>query len=274
MKEMTVLEVQQISMDILKDIHEFCLANGIKYTLQGGTLLGAVRHKGFIPWDNDIDIAMPRPDYDRFIRIYKSSKGYEVMSRELPNSDDVFIAYARVCDMRNTYVDDSAFCWTKRKKGVWIDLFPLDGTEDSFSDAEKRIGEMTKVWRRGTRLRWASAPLRSFKTISKKIKRIIKIPWIALSNYNCVDQHIEMCRAIKWEDATYYSNLAYLGYGIRERHHKRVLDEVITVPFEDMEVCIMKGYDEALKEKYGDYMELPPVEKRVTAHQFNRYFWL
>ena len=252
MKEMSVLEVQRVSMDILKDVHEFCVANGIKYTLQGGTLLGAVRHKGFIPWDNDIDIAMPRPDYDRFIRTYKSSKGYEVMARELPNSDDVFIAYARVCDMKNTYVDDSVFCWTSRKKGIWIDLFPLDGTEDSYEEADARINLMTKIWKKGTFFRWGKAPLSSIPTFSKKLKCLLKKPFILFRDYKPVDLHIEMCRAIKWEDATYYSNLAYLGYGIRERHHKRVLDEVITVPFEDMEVCIMKGYDEALKEKYGD----------------------
>ena len=71
MKEMTIQEIQQVTLEILKDVHEFCVDNNIRYSLSGGTLLGAIRHNGFIPWDDDADIQLPRPDYDRFIRTYQ-----------------------------------------------------------------------------------------------------------------------------------------------------------------------------------------------------------
>ena len=71
MREMALKEIQQVSLDILKDVHQFCINNGIHYSLCYGTLLGAIRHNGFIPWDDDIDIMMPRPDYDRFVNTYK-----------------------------------------------------------------------------------------------------------------------------------------------------------------------------------------------------------
>ena len=80
-------------------------------------------------------------------------------------------------------------------------------------------------------------------------------------------------KKIEWDNAVYYSNLAFLGYGIRERHHKRVLEDTILVPFEDEHFCVMKGYDEALREKYGDYMKLPPKEKQVRGHDINKYYW-
>lgn len=101
MKEMTLKEIQAVSLEILKDVHMFCLKNDIKYTLQGGTLLGAIRHNGFIPWDEDIDIAMPRPDYERFCQTYASENGYKLICR---HNSECYVMYARVCEMEKTLV--------------------------------------------------------------------------------------------------------------------------------------------------------------------------
>ncbi|MEY8586570.1 LicD family protein [Phocaeicola sartorii] len=273
MKEMTVKEVQQLSLEILLDVHDFCVSNHIKYTLQGGTLIGAIRHKGFIPWDDDIDIAMPRPDYERFIKTYKTDKGYRVFSRELSNCDDVYIAFSRVCDTKSTWVDDFNSPWTSGSTGIWIDVFPLDGVEDSWDECNKRIKRMTRLWHQGTAVRRSHASIFAIKGTKNRIKHIIRKFVSLCLSYAVVDKHIAMCKAIKWEDAAYYSNLAFLYYGIRERHHKRVLDETLLMPFEGYHFFVMKGYDEALREKYGNYMQLPPKEKRVRGHDFNKYYW-
>ena len=274
MREMTIQEVQDVSLEILRDVHRFCETNNIHYTLQGGTLLGAVRHKGFIPWDDDIDIAMPRPDYDRFIHTYHSDKGFKAFSRELPNGKDVYIAYTRVCDMRRTFADDSYFPWTSNEKGVWIDLFPLDGDVEHLLRSRKRICKMKYYWYQGNTLRTAKNSLSSIKGTKKKIRQIIKKWFVHICSFNAVDKHIALCREIDISNSVYYGNYSFLRYGIKERHHTRVLNEFILVPFGQDKFYIMKGFDEALKEKYGNYLQLPPKKQQVRGHDINKYYWL
>lgn len=275
MREMSVKDIQSVSLDILSDIHRFCVDHDIKYTLQGGTLLGAVRHKGFIPWDDDIDIAMPRPDYDRFIHTYQSNKGFKVYSRELlEQNKDVFIAYARVCDMVKTYVDDALSFWSNAKTGVWVDVFPLDGDLDSVEESKKRLNKIKRYWKTGVRKRVALRPFSSAIGLYKKARLCIKKVISVVSSFSAIDKHIRLCKAVPFGSTNYYSNLAFLSYGMRERHCIDVLRERQLVPFENCMFYIMNGFDEALSEKYGDYMKLPPKEKQIRAHGSNKYYWL
>ena len=124
MKRLTHKELQDFSLEILTDIADFCEKEGLKYSLAYGTLLGAIRHKGFIPWDDDIDIIMPREDYNRFRETYKNRKFIFVDSNNTP---DCFIAFGRVCDTERT-ITRSYIPWHGKsiKTGVWIDVFPVD----------------------------------------------------------------------------------------------------------------------------------------------------
>ena len=274
MREMSVKDIQNVSLDILRDIHQFCVDNDIKYTLQGGTLLGAVRHQGFIPWDDDIDIAMPRPDYERFIHTYQSSKGYKVFSRELPqHKDNVYIAYARVCDMESTWVDDSYYPWTDVTKGVWIDLFPLDGDFESEEMAKARLKIMIKLYDHTLRIRTSKKHFYEINGLKNKMKLFFKKLYSCFVSYDLLDKTIALCKELDYNTSSHYCNLSFLRYGIRERHRKEVLEKTIIVPFGEDKFSIMAGYDEALKEKYGDYMVLPPLHKQVRAHDCYHYYW-
>ena len=123
MKEMTLQEVQNVSLEILKDVHAFCESHNIRYSLAYGTLIGAIRHKGFIPWDDDVDIIIPRPDFERFCQEFQSAKGYKLYR---PGDPENFMVFARVCDNERTLVKTNR-PWSTERTGIWIDIFPFEG---------------------------------------------------------------------------------------------------------------------------------------------------
>ena len=122
MKNISDLELKKIELNILKDVHDYCVGNNLKYYLWYGTLLGAVRHHGFIPWDDDVDIAMPRKDYDYFIKHYISEK-YNVEACETVSTYQM--PFAKVYDI-NTIKKEPIYYKKGVTRGVDIDIFPLD----------------------------------------------------------------------------------------------------------------------------------------------------
>ena len=127
MRKMTLQDIQSFSLEILKVVDKFCKENNITYFLAYGTLLGAVRHKGFIPWDDDIDILLPRPDYERLLKTF-NVPGFKVFDASDPN---MLLPYSRICDTTRTLVKTTS-PWYKGtiQSGMWIDLFPLDAVSD------------------------------------------------------------------------------------------------------------------------------------------------
>lgn len=269
MREMSIKDIQTISLNILKDVHIFCVTHNIKYSLQGGTLLGAIRHNGFIPWDDDIDIIMPRPDYDRFCREYKSESGYKLICRE---KQECYLAFSRVCDMKDTFVNCEICPWTIEKTGVWIDVFPADGAEDDYDVAKSRISKAVSLYETEIQFRRTKAPFSSLRGLNAIIKHVLRK--IIYSNQNVIDKYIDICKSIPYGETNHYCNISFLGYGMHEYHRKEVLSHCILHPFENEEFYVMQGYDEALTEKYGDYMKLPPVEEQVGRHEWMKFYWI
>ena len=171
MQKMRLKDIQSVSLEVLKDVHDFCITNDIRYSLAYGTLIGAVRHQGFIPWDDDIDIFMPRPDYEKFCKIYPSEK-YKLISSY---DQDSYLAFSRVCEMDKTLVKEFV-PWCKCDTGVWIDVFPLDGAEENKEEWDARYREATKMWQlvylnRGARNKFSHdlSFIQIIKLLAKKI---------------------------------------------------------------------------------------------------------
>lgn len=267
---MTLRDVQHRSLDILKHVHDFCIKNQINYSLAYGTLIGAVRHKGFIPWDDDIDIVMMREDYDKFIKLYKDFDEFKCFA---PERGNCFYAFARVADIKMTHVW-SPTPWTyETPVGIWIDILPLDGAGNNINQYEELVKPVVDVWNKTF---YTRTSLRSFSeesTFFRKAKLLLKKLLFGKRHFKLLKKQLQMCRTYG-NGTRYVHNFAYAddiarGKGPFEREW---FNKYIDIEFEGESFKAMAQYDSFLKCLYGDYMQLPPKEDRV-CHDFHHYYW-
>lgn len=268
MKEMTLREVQLFELDILKDVHEFCMANHINYSLAYGTLIGTIRHKGFIPWDDDIDIVMPRPDYDRFCRTYKSQAGYEIFS---PIQGNSYLGNTRVCDFKKTWVLSIPWC-TKSPTGIWIDIFPMDGIA-AHEDLKKVYRTLRKLQKQRMRTRLQIEALSKPLLLYQKLLIIMRNALHGSTDIKHItDRYEAIITAEGYEHSTYCGNRSILIDFPKDKHPRSIFDNYEPQEFEGHPFMIMSQYDTFLQAIYGDYMTPPPPEERVRHPQ--RMYWL
>ena len=257
MKKLTLEECKQISLDILIDVAKFCDENNLTYYLSVGTLLGAIRHKGYIPWDDDIDIMMPRLDYNKFINTYKHEK-YKVCK---PSTGMFY--YAKVYDDTTVKYEPGIDYKKFKPIGVDIDIFPLDGIVND----EKIINKLYKkecflemLWRLSIQpIFYRKNPL---KAINRIIPRII-------GSKNLVKMIEKNAQTYDYDNSDYVVRMRRSPNGFTGALAKEVYEKDY-VDFEGHRFCIPKGYDEWLTRFFGDYMKLPPEEDRVV-HEFECY---
>ena len=267
MKEISFEEIREICLDIMQDVHEFCVENNIRYSLGCGSLIGAVRHKGFIPWDDDIDVLMPRPDYERFCDTYQSSKGYECMYYP---KHEYWSAYAKVCDNKRTYVH-SPFPIGKEQIGIWIDILPIDGAEDNEDLFSKHADEALCRYNQLQRLRSLRKLLNGGLFI--KCFYYLYSYWKHENINKETKKYISCCKRISFGLTQHVAIYTTPLLGAPRHHQYEAFKEYTLVPFENKSFYIIKGYDHYLTNIYGDYMKLPPVEKRVKTHHMHQYYW-
>lgn len=272
MKEMSLKDVQNVSLDILKDVHSFCESHDIKYSLAYGTLIGAIRHKGFIPWDDDVDILIPRPDFERFCREYHSDKGYDLYP---PGESGSFMVFARVCDNKHTLVKTNR-PWAAEPSGVWIDIFPLDGLPTDEKVFFKHVKHVRAVAAKVYRLRLGKF-LKLKDTIGLKDLLFCLVKKILYYGYDIkeqMDKHISLLKSFDYNLSDYCGQLCVMDYPEKEHNPKTDFISYTKVPFEDSEFYVMNGYDAVLSRYYGNYMTLPPEADRVHPQALTQqYFW-
>lgn len=258
-------ELKQIQLDILEVIDNFCVQNGIRYSLACGSMLGAIRHKGYIPWDDDIDIYIPRDDYKRFIQIFPEELGH-IKVASLEREPKWNRAYAQAYDSRTIM---NEYAHTPLKVGVYIDIYPIDNVPDS-DDAWLRYNKIRRFLIRIQEIKYI--PIHWNRTIQKNLVLIIgKIMLLPFSS-----------RIIAKSINHFAQRYNGMGYGrsfecVQGMLQKRpfqssLMTDFIRIQFENQHFTIMKDYDAYLTNAYGNYMKLPPKEKQISHHQFEAYW--
>lgn len=253
-------KLQKLELEILVDLDRFCKKYQIDYSLFAGTALGAVRHSGFIPWDDDIDIIMTRKNFNRFCTSWKENPldGYF-----LQNTDSDFQCGINHTKIRKdgTILISEGEIIRNSHHGVWIDIFVLDKVKES------KFSILYIYWNCVKRF----ACTRGFSLSSKegKIRHLVKlllskIPVsIAKRCVKRADQNIQKYSNMK---ENYILMSLSSPIGLKQRYPKELADEYIAIEFNNEELLIFSNYDIMLKILYGDYMRLPPKEEQICKH--------
>lgn len=259
MKYLTLDEVKQIELDILIHFDSFCKNEELYYTLAGGTLLGAIRHKGFIPWDDDIDVMMPREDYNRMLQIVKTKKISKDFELLVPGDEGYFYPFAKVCNNKTVAEMDDNYS----KHGIWIDIFPMDTLPED-NDNLRKLFKKTRFWR--AVVISMTTRLSGEKSAKKKIAKLaLKIYANIYGKAKVVKKANQIAQSYNNTETSYIGG-ALWGYGPGERLNRNDYLDSCEVEFEKHYFKAPKCWKEYLIGLYGDYMKLPPVEKRQTHH--------
>lgn len=264
-------EIQSISLEMMKKVHSFMIENHLRYSLYGGSLIGAIRHHGFIPWDDDVDIAMPQPDYEKLLEVWCDTDELKLFSPELGNSDMLF---ARICDIRKTRSYERV-PWKKDAAGIWIDIFPITAVPTSLEEHSNHIKRMARLVRRAYYMRYSYCRPSMFSGFRDKIMAIYKMFAFRWINKKKIikEAHIRAFDTYDYNTTSYVGEVVFLDYPNKEHLPKEWWSDFIMVDFADTQFMVVSHYDEVLKNYYNDYMKLPPIEERIPMHAAGQWFY-
>lgn len=268
MKEKFTLSlIQDMSFSILQFIKKICDENDIRYYLAYGTLLGAVRHGDFIPWDDDVDIMMPRKDYKKLLLILAETPHpyYKLISSETNNKFQVPLP--KVVDTRTVLIQDYDIVESVRL-GIYVDIFLIDGAGDDYELAVKQYNEAFKLYRY-----WKKSRLKLFPSSMSKIKGLLR--WLKNFPFKLIGSRYFLNR-IKSHNSYYdFDTSIYIatfetGTGNAKKciFHYNDFEKEQYLEFRGELFRVPNNYDTVLRYEYGNYMELPPVSKQVSHHSY------
>jgi len=254
----TLKKLHDVELEILKEFHRICKKYDLNYFAVGGTLIGTIKYEGFIPWDDDVDLGMPRKDYDKFIEIAKEELDDKYFIQSGYDYKNNWVPFTKI-RKKNTLANEESISHIDYPKGIFIDIFPYDNTKTNNSFFFKLKGNIIRILTETILYKWKIKKVNQLrrKNICKlfsllPIKILSKLEHYLMTNENDKD-----CKYMT----------SYCGsYTLFKETH---LKETLITPqknkkFENMELNVPKDYDKFLTQIYGDYRKDPPKEKRVN----------
>ncbi len=258
-------KIHKIELICLDELVRICDKHNINYFLIGGTLIGAVRHKGFIPWDDDIDIGMLRADYDKFIKICETEIDKSKFFLQIPETDSNSADF----ELARLRINNTKFVQEHRKnlkthEGFFVEIFPYDSIPNSkiksflYSYFFKILKRIVGI-RMGYNYDLKNFIIRSIMHINVFFSKVIPLSYLynKVKNYHLNFDNINSQKVFLLAGA--YSNK-------KETHLRETVSEYDFLEFEGKNYKVPKNYDLFLKEQYGDYMQLPPENERINKH--------
>lgn len=248
-----------VELELLECFKKVCEKHSLKYYASGGTLLGAVRHKGFIPWDDDIDIMMLREDYEKLLSVADSEFCEPYFFQSAYSDKNYYRGHAQ---LRKSTTTAALKCEALRvdfNQGIFIDVFPVDAIPDDPALAEKQrkaLHSINRLLNNGARF-----PEGQMSGAANKLKRLaVSIISIFYPHKKQYAKMEKLCKMYNGQKTQRVGFISFDPNDERLKYNRRIYDDVISLPFEDTEICAPSGFDEMLCDQFGDYMVMKRAE--------------
>ena len=253
-------KAQLLMLKILKEVHKICEENNIKYFLSDGTLIGAIRHQGFIPWDDDLDIGMLREDYEKFCKIAPQILSENFILQNFQTDKGYGLQFGKVILKNTVWIEKVAKNMNRQWSGIYIDIFPYDNITEN-KKMQKLINRLYIFIQGLILIKFKYINISNYESMAKKLKYVLKKIYLCtISKKLLIYIRDSICKRYLNKSKTLVTK--YGGNFYKNQNPYNFYKDLTLQKFEDTSFYIPKNYDKILKNLYGNYMEIPPIEKQ------------
>ena len=253
-------KAQLLMLKILKEVHKICEENNIKYFLSDGTLIGAIRHQGFIPWDDDLDIGMLREDYEKFCKIAPQILSENFILQNFQTDKGYGLQFGKVILKNTVWIEKVAKNTNRQWSGIYIDIFPYDNITEN-KKKQKLINRLYIFIQGLILIKFKYINISNYESMAKKLKYVLKKIYLCtISKKLLIYIRDSICKRYLNKSKTLVTK--YGGNFYKNQNPYNFYKDLTLQTFEDTSFYIPKNYDKILKNLYGNYMEIPPIEKQ------------